>query len=49
MNPLSCGATLFSTVDNNRVVSWDGTMNMPLYRLADPAHKDGNVVRWQLS
>jgi hypothetical protein len=25
---------------------WDGTMNMPIYRLADPNHKDSYMIRY---
>jgi hypothetical protein len=28
-------------------VSWDGTMNMPLYRLADPKHKDSHMMAYK--
>jgi len=24
--------------------TWDGTMNMPLHRLADPQHKDSSMI-----
>jgi len=25
-------------------VPWDGTMNMPIYKLADPHHKDNKKI-----
>jgi hypothetical protein len=28
-------------------VSWDGTMNMPIYRLADQKHKDAFMVMFR--
>ena len=27
-------------------VSWDGTMNQPIARLADPKHKDSYMLTW---
>jgi hypothetical protein len=29
-----------------KVAHWDGTMNMPLYRLADPQHKDSKMMHF---
>ena len=28
-------------------VPWDGTMNMPLHRLADPRHKDSYMIAYK--
>jgi len=30
----------------HKEAKWDGTMNMPLYRLADPQHKDSKVMHF---
>jgi len=28
------------------IAHWDGTMNMPIMRLADPKHKDVHMAHW---
>jgi len=35
-----------SFVKGHKIARWDGTMNMPLYRLADPEHKDSYMMHF---